>query len=71
MEVPKMQQICNAIENAVKASVRAIQLPGIADAELRSAALSSQQVRRVADQLRSAVWRRGFGATPACGPLRR
>jgi hypothetical protein len=46
-----LDRIRTLIEEAISVSVRGVQVPGIADAELRSASLSSEQLRRVAIRL--------------------
>ena len=43
--------IRTVIEQAISVSVQAVQVPGIADAELRSASLSSKRLQRVAAQI--------------------
>jgi hypothetical protein len=46
-----LDRIRTVIEEAISVSVQAVQVPGIADAELRSASLSSKQLQRVAAQI--------------------
>jgi len=46
-----LDRIRTVIEQAISVSVQAVQVPGIADAELRSASLSSKRLQRVAAQI--------------------
>jgi hypothetical protein len=46
-----LDRIRTVIEEAISVSVQAVQVPGIADTELRSASLSSKQLQRVTAQI--------------------